>query len=377
MIGEALGKQMDVVNRDTTPFPFCHFPDARRIRIGQIDPAGYDAVILLECADVSRSGQERLGDCFKINIDHHYSNFTYADINWINPQASAVGEMVFELGERLGAPMAPGDRRAPLLRHRLRHRLVPVLQHDRPGLRDLPQARRASARARSASPRGSTTTTRRRRSCSWARSSSTLRMNAPGQHRRPSPCSGSTSPTSTSRRSTPRTSRPWPAPSRAWRWSCSSRRWTATCSGSASGPRARPTRPWSPSTSAAAATSTPPGSRPTGPYDRLIVEIPRTVEDLLRADPGRRPALLIPAGRLPLDGLIVVDKPRGPTSHDIVFRIRRLLGVKAGHCGTLDPEASGVLLVAVGRAARLFPFLSGHDKAYSGDHPFRLRDRHL
>ncbi len=67
-----------------------------------------------------------------------------------------------------------------------------------------------------------------------------------------------------------------------------------------------------------------------------------------------------------MDGLIVVDKPRGPTSHDIVFRIRRLLGVKAGHCGTLDPEASGVLLVAIGRAARLFPFLSGHDKAYSG-----------
>jgi tRNA pseudouridine55 synthase len=68
-----------------------------------------------------------------------------------------------------------------------------------------------------------------------------------------------------------------------------------------------------------------------------------------------------------LDGLIVIDKPLGPTSHDIVARVRRILGgVKAGHCGTLDPEASGVLLVAVGRAARLFPFLSGHDKAYAG-----------
>lgn len=107
MMGEALGKEMAVVNRDNTPFPFCHFPDARRIRIGQIDPAGYDCVILLECADVSRSGQENLGDCYKINIDHHYSNFTYADINWINPQASAVGEMIFELGERLGVPMGP------------------------------------------------------------------------------------------------------------------------------------------------------------------------------------------------------------------------------------------------------------------------------
>ncbi len=107
MMGERLGKEMDVVNRDPTPFPFCHFPDARRIRVGQIDPAGYDGVILLECADVSRSGQEHLGDCPKINIDHHYSNFTYADINWIDAKASAVGEMVFELGEKLGAPMGP------------------------------------------------------------------------------------------------------------------------------------------------------------------------------------------------------------------------------------------------------------------------------
>lgn len=68
-----------------------------------------------------------------------------------------------------------------------------------------------------------------------------------------------------------------------------------------------------------------------------------------------------------MDGLIVVDKPLGPTSHDVVARVRRILGgVKTGHCGTLDPGASGVLLVAVGRAARLFPYLSGHDKAYSG-----------
>lgn len=105
IMGEQLGKTMDIINKDNTPFPFCHFPEADRIRIGQIDPAEFDMVILLECADVSRSGQDNLGNCYKINIDHHYSNFTYADVNWINPLASAVGEMVFELGERLGAPM--------------------------------------------------------------------------------------------------------------------------------------------------------------------------------------------------------------------------------------------------------------------------------
>jgi tRNA pseudouridine55 synthase len=68
-----------------------------------------------------------------------------------------------------------------------------------------------------------------------------------------------------------------------------------------------------------------------------------------------------------LDGLIVIDKPPGLTSHDVVLRVRRLIkGEKTGHCGTLDPDATGVLLVAVGKAARLFPYLSGHDKTYQG-----------
>jgi phosphoesterase RecJ-like protein len=107
IMGEQLGKTMSIVNKDNTPFPFSHFPEVGRIRIGQIDPAESDMVILLECADVSRSGQENLGDCYKINIDHHVSNFAFADINWINPRASAVGEMIFELGERLGAPIPP------------------------------------------------------------------------------------------------------------------------------------------------------------------------------------------------------------------------------------------------------------------------------
>ncbi len=68
-----------------------------------------------------------------------------------------------------------------------------------------------------------------------------------------------------------------------------------------------------------------------------------------------------------MDGLIVIDKPPGLTSHDVVLRIRKIIkGEKTGHCGTLDPDATGVLLIAVGRATRLFPFLSGHDKTYRG-----------
>jgi tRNA pseudouridine55 synthase len=69
-----------------------------------------------------------------------------------------------------------------------------------------------------------------------------------------------------------------------------------------------------------------------------------------------------------MDGLILVDKPRGLTSHDVVARIRRVLGQKrVGHFGTLDPLATGLLLVAAGSATRLFPYYSKHDKTYSGE----------
>lgn len=64
-------------------------------------------------------------------------------------------------------------------------------------------------------------------------------------------------------------------------------------------------------------------------------------------------------------GVLVVDKPRGPTSHDVVRRLRRVLGTRAvGHCGTLDPMATGVLVVASGEATKLVPWLTADDKAY-------------
>jgi tRNA pseudouridine55 synthase len=67
------------------------------------------------------------------------------------------------------------------------------------------------------------------------------------------------------------------------------------------------------------------------------------------------------------DGLIVIDKPAGPTSHDVVQRVRKALGVRrVGHGGTLDPDATGVLLVAAGQATRFFPFLSREGKVYEG-----------
>jgi tRNA pseudouridine55 synthase len=68
------------------------------------------------------------------------------------------------------------------------------------------------------------------------------------------------------------------------------------------------------------------------------------------------------------DGVAVVDKPAGWTSHDVVAKARGLLGTRrVGHSGTLDPDATGVLVLGVGRATRLLTYLSGLDKRYTGD----------
>ncbi|HKS99080.1 MAG TPA: tRNA pseudouridine(55) synthase TruB [Rugosimonospora sp.] len=65
-------------------------------------------------------------------------------------------------------------------------------------------------------------------------------------------------------------------------------------------------------------------------------------------------------------GLLVLDKPAGLTSHDVVARVRRLAGTRrVGHGGTLDPMATGVLIIGVGRATRLLTYVIGSGKAYS------------
>jgi len=68
----------------------------------------------------------------------------------------------------------------------------------------------------------------------------------------------------------------------------------------------------------------------------------------------------------PADGIVLVDKPAGWTSHDVVARVRRLAGTrKVGHAGTLDPMATGLLVLGVNRATRLLTYLVGADKTYT------------
>ena len=68
-----------------------------------------------------------------------------------------------------------------------------------------------------------------------------------------------------------------------------------------------------------------------------------------------------------MEGVLLVDKPQGLTSHDVVYRLRRKLQMKKiGHAGTLDPMATGLLIMLIGKATRISQYLISQDKVYEG-----------
>ncbi|HTY87521.1 MAG TPA: tRNA pseudouridine(55) synthase TruB [Candidatus Acidoferrum sp.] len=72
-----------------------------------------------------------------------------------------------------------------------------------------------------------------------------------------------------------------------------------------------------------------------------------------------------------LDGALLIDKPAGPTSHDVVDAIRHKFGIKkVGHCGTLDPNATGLLIIVLGRGTKLSEKMMSDDKVYEGTAKF-------
>src|SRR5580658_3217679 len=69
----------------------------------------------------------------------------------------------------------------------------------------------------------------------------------------------------------------------------------------------------------------------------------------------------------PMDGAVLIDKPAGPTSHDVVDALRRAFRLeKVGHCGTLDPNATGLLIIVLGKGTKLSEKLMSDDKVYEG-----------
>ena len=100
-----LRKEVRVVSKDVAPPPYMAFPGVRDIEITARvdDPA--DAVIVMECGDLKRTGVEGLERGFVVNVDHHPGNTNYGALNWIDLSAAACGELVFDLVRALGVPL--------------------------------------------------------------------------------------------------------------------------------------------------------------------------------------------------------------------------------------------------------------------------------
>jgi phosphoesterase RecJ-like protein len=102
---DALGKQVRIVNADAAPEHYQDFPGMDRIEIARRVKTDADAVIVMECSDLGRSGVEGLENAFIINIDHHAGNRMYGALNWHDETAAACGEMVFDLIRTLGVSL--------------------------------------------------------------------------------------------------------------------------------------------------------------------------------------------------------------------------------------------------------------------------------
>jgi len=102
----ALGKEVVVVNADAAPATLMPFPGVADIRIAPDAGGPFDAAIIMECGDLTRTGVVGLDRSFVINIDHHPGNTNFGQINWFDAGAAACAEMVFDLVRALGVPLS-------------------------------------------------------------------------------------------------------------------------------------------------------------------------------------------------------------------------------------------------------------------------------
>lgn len=104
-----MGKDVDMVLADPVPQVYRTLPGMGRIRHArEIDPTAYEVAIILECDSTLRTGLTGMDSMRLINIDHHLTGAHYGALNWIDPEASAVAAMVFEVAVALGVNVTPG-----------------------------------------------------------------------------------------------------------------------------------------------------------------------------------------------------------------------------------------------------------------------------
>jgi len=102
-----LGKSVHLVDKDAPPQQFQAFPGVGDIEVSPTVQGEFDAAIVMECGELSRTGVEGFEKYFVINIDHHPGNALYGALNWFDEKAAACGEMVFDLIGALGVTLTP------------------------------------------------------------------------------------------------------------------------------------------------------------------------------------------------------------------------------------------------------------------------------
>ena len=107
MLLEQLGKHVDLITADRMPVIYRGLPGADAIRTALRVHGPYDAAILLECDGLERARLRGLEEFFLINIDHHISGRDFANMNWIEPSAVSVGELVYKLVKAAGGIITP------------------------------------------------------------------------------------------------------------------------------------------------------------------------------------------------------------------------------------------------------------------------------
>jgi phosphoesterase RecJ-like protein len=105
LILSSLGKESHMINRDPTPERYRFLPMAEKIRIEKSVNGSYDVAVFLECSDRERSGLDGVISKVSVNIDHHQQNSNFGHINWVEPEACCVGEMIFDLIAHMGIPL--------------------------------------------------------------------------------------------------------------------------------------------------------------------------------------------------------------------------------------------------------------------------------
>ena len=103
----ALGKDVHLVGADPAPPQFQTFPGVLDIQVSPAVDGQFDAAIVMECGDLSRTGVQGFDKYFVINIDHHPGNKSYGAINWFDPGAAACSEMVIDVIDALGVALTP------------------------------------------------------------------------------------------------------------------------------------------------------------------------------------------------------------------------------------------------------------------------------